>query len=158
MRFRTVLAATLVLAPAITASGDTILFKDGTKKTVRVYKTTKAYVSFLCEGRIEVVARDKIKDGGIQVTGKPLTTKELAAALAKTREALRQRVRADAKKHGIKPVKRPVKVVTKDSNGAARGVKVVKKDASKTKATELIIDPFPDHPTEKETDETTKKK
>jgi hypothetical protein len=148
---RIAFAFTALLLLASVASADVILFKDGKKKTVRIYKTSKNYVSYLFAGRIEIVPRDTIKENGIQITGKPLTPKELAAALEAARKEMKQRVREEAKKNGVKPSRRPVKVVTDKSNGDAKGVKVVTKGASKTQATELIVDPFPDHPTEKET-------
>jgi hypothetical protein len=140
-----ILAAWFVVF-AITGRADTITFKDGTTQTVRIYKTAAEYVSYLYKGKIEVVRRDKIKS--IQIQGKPLTDKDLAAAIKKAREEAKTKLREEEKKLGVKPL---AKAEVKDLTGgqaADKGVKVIGKGRSKTHATELMIDPFPDHPTE----------
>ena len=128
---------------SVTCLADTVFFKDGTQKKVRIYKSAEAYVSYLCDGKIEVVPRDKIKE--IKVEGEPLTEKELAEALEKFRDELKKRVKADEQKSGVKPVKdADVKII--DAKDPGKGVKIIDKDKSKTQATELMVDPFPDQP------------
>ena len=127
---------------------DTIVFKDGSTKTVRIYKTASGYLSYLYQGKIEVVSRAKVKS--IKVEGKPLTEKELAAALKKSREAMKRQLKEEEAKNGVKVIATPkVKSVT-DGKTPIKGVQVIDKAKSKTKATELKIDPFPDHPTKKD--------
>jgi len=145
----------LIACFVLPCSADTIIFKNGTKKKVRIYKTTREYVSFLYKGKIYVVARSKIKKKGMTFDSKPLTEKELAAALKKSRDELKKKLQAEEKKGGVKPGKGgEVKSVT-DGKKPKKGVKVIAKDKSKTKEVELKIDPFPDHPV---TDKKPKKK
>jgi hypothetical protein len=125
---------------------DIIVFKDGKKKTVRIYKLTREYVSYLEKDKIIVVARSTIKEKGITFNSKPLTEKELAEVLKKSREQLKKKLQEEEKKGGVKPGKSGVvRSVTADKK-PAKGVKVIPKKDSKTKEIELRIDPFPDHP------------
>jgi hypothetical protein len=141
MLWRGVVVAGLVLALASGALADIITLKDGKSKTVRIYKVAKEYLSYLADGQIHVISRDKLK--GYKITEKkPIGAKELAAAIKKTRVELKKKVREEAKKNGGKTT--PDSVV-KGVDGA-KGVKVIDKSKSKTKATELKIDPFPDIP------------
>lgn len=145
----------LIACFVLPCSADTIIFKDGTKKTVRIYKTTREYVSFLYEGKIYVVARSKIKKKGMTFDSKPLTENELAAALKKSRDELKKKLQAEEKKGGVKPGKGGEVTTVTDGKKPKKGVKVIAKDKSETKEVELKIDPFPDHPV---TDKKPKKK
>ncbi|MFH1732957.1 MAG: hypothetical protein ABIF82_15075 [Planctomycetota bacterium] len=145
----------LIACFVLPCSADTIVFQDGTKKTVRIYKTTREYVSFLHEGKIYVVPRSKIKKKGMTFDSKPLTENELAEALKKSRDELKKKLHEEEKTGGVKPGKDgEVKSVTGD-NKPKKGVKIIAKEESETKEVELKIDPFPDHPV---TDEEPKKK
>ena len=139
---------------------DTIVFKDGTKKSVRIYKMTREYVSFLYKGKIYVVSRDKIKPDtrkqkGIVCNSKVLTEKELVAALKKSRDELKKKLVQEEKKGGVKPGKDSKITTVTDGKKPKKGVKIIAKEKSKTKEVELKIDPFPDHPV---TDKKPKKK
>ena len=136
-------------------SADTIIFKNGKKRTVRVYKLTREYVSFLYKGKIYVVRRSGIKKGGIRFDSKPLTEKELAEALKKSREQLKKKLHEEEKKGGVKTVKTAKPRSVTGGGKPAKGVKVIPKEKSNTKEVELRIDPFPDHPV---TDKKPKKK
>lgn len=139
----------LVLALLPPCSADTITFKSGKKRTVRVYKLTREYVSYLYKGKILVASRRKVAKGGITFESKPLTEKELARALKRSREKLLEKLHREEKKSGIKTaktVKTPKPRFVTARTKAAKGVKVIPKDESETKEVELRIDPFPDHP------------
>ena len=151
MAWRFILVLTLVGVLAATAFADKILFKDGSVKTVRIYKTAKDYVSYLFKGKIEVAPRSKIKPDGIKIEGKPLTDKELAEAVKAFRKELKKKLKEEETKNGVKNgAKTGVQTVGNDKT-PTKGVKVIDKGKSKTKATELKIDPFPDHPTQPKT-------
>ncbi len=141
-----------LLSPCL---ADTILFKNGKKKTVRIYKVTREYVSYLEKDKIRVVARDKIKDKGITFDSKPLTEKELAEALKRAREALKKDLKREEKKNKIKPTKSGGAGSATGDKKPRKGVKVIAKEKSDTNEIELKIDPFPDHPV---TDKKPKKK
>jgi len=145
----------LIACFALPSAADTIVFKDGTKKKVRIYKTTREYVSFLYKGKIYVVARTKIKKKGMTFDSKPLTEKELAAALKKSRDELKKKLVQEEKKGGVKPGKDGKITTVTDGKKPKKGVKIIAKQKSKTKEIELKIDPFPDHPV---TDKKPKKK
>jgi hypothetical protein len=138
---RNIALSCLILSLALSASADTLTLKDGTKKTVRIYKVAKEYVSYLADGQIHVVSRDALKDYQITET-KPISPEELAAAVKKTREALRRKVREQAGEAGKKP-EAPGELKTIEGG---KGVEVIEKGQSKTRATELKIDPFPEIP------------
>ena len=121
------------------ALGDKLNFKDGTTKSVRLIEVKKDVVSYVCDGKIEVVPRDKIKDDGVIREGEPLTEKELA-------ELLKKKVKEEEAKNGVKPTKEGEVKNLIDAKDPGKGVKIIDKDKSKTGATELIIDPFPDTP------------
>ncbi len=131
----------LLLSPCF---ADKIVFKNGTEKNVRIYKTASDYLSYLADGKIEVVARDKIKE--IKVEGEPLTEKELAEALQKSREILEQKVADEEKKSGVKPAPQPKVKPVVNAKQPGKGVKIIENTHSDTKTTELMIDPFPAHP------------
>lgn len=144
MVLRALVAFGALLGFSAAGVADTITFKDGTEKTVRIYKMTKDYVSYLSEGKIEIVSRDKVK--ATKVEGEPISDKELAEAIERSRAEMKSKLKDEEAKAGLKPAASPdVKTVT-ETGDPAKGVKVIDKDKSKTKTTELMIDPFPDHP------------
>lgn len=144
---RKVFACSLFFALAAVCSADTLTFKDGTVKKVRIYKMTKEYVSYLFEGKLEVVARDKLKDDtGIKIDGPPATEKDIVEAMKLYREEMKKKVLEEEKKCGIKTTPTTeVKSIT-ESTTPIKGVTVIDKTKSDTKATEIRIDPFPDYP------------
>ena len=143
----------LVLGLLPLCSADTITFKNGKTKTVRVYKLTREYVSYLEKGKILVVSRSRIKEKGITFDSKPLTEKELAEALKKSREQLKKKLHQEEKRGGVKTPKTSALRSVIRSSETAKGVKVIPKEKSTTKEVELKIDPFPDHPvTDKKAD------
>ncbi len=155
MGLRAIGVCILVVCLVSPCLADKIAFKDGTVKTVRVYKMSKEYVSFLYKGKIEVVPLSKIKDlpkgkKAIKFSNTPLTDKEkkeLAAALKARREELKEKLKEEEKKNGVKSTDTTqVTSVTKDPKNPGKGVKIISEGKSKTKATELMIDPFPDFP------------
>ena len=117
----------------------------------RIYKTAKDYVSYLCKGKIEVAPRSKIKPDGIKIEGKPLTDKDLAEAIKTFREELKKKLKEEETKNGVKNGAKTGVETVGDGKTPTKGVKVIDKGKSKTKATELKIDPFPDHPTQPKT-------
>jgi hypothetical protein len=133
----------LAACVAVPASGGVIILKDGTKKEVRIYKKTERYVSYLEDGTIKVLPLEKVKE--LKLGDKPLTKEELAKAIKAHREKLKKTVEAKKKKEGDKKPAPEVKDLTADKD-PGKGVKIIKKNRSKTKATELMIDPFPDEP------------
>lgn len=156
MSFRTMFGLVILICIPPVCLADTIILKDGTKKEVRIYKTAPAYLSYLYKGRIEVIRRDKVKK--LLVTGKALTDKDLAGAIKKWREDARKKIREEEKKNGIAPGKAPAVKSLMDPKKAGKGVRIIMKGRSKTKATELMIDPFPDHPVTDRKNQTSGKK
>ena len=155
MRLRAIGVCILVVCLVSPCLADKIAFKDGTVKTVRIYKKSKEYVSYLYKGKIEVVPLSKIKDlpkgkKAIKYSNTPMTDKEkkeLAAALKARREELKKKLKEEEKNNGVESTKTTqVTSLTKDPKNPGKGVKIISKGKSKTKATELMIDPFPDHP------------
>lgn len=143
MRPRAIALCVLGVLVCVPLAADTIVFKDGTTKKVRVYRSLPDYVLYIADGRIEVSAREKIKE--LKIEGELVSEAELAEVFKKLREELRGKVREEEVKSGIQPGKEgEVKVI--DSKDPGKGVKVIEKDKSKTNATELRIDPFPEHP------------
>jgi len=148
MFLRTGVVCALLLCFVSTSLGDILIFKDGTRKHVRIYKMTKEYISYLSEGKIQVISRGKLKAGkaGYKITGKALTDRDLAEAIKKSRAEMKKKLQEAEKKNGIAPTAVPVVKSVMDPTQGGKGVKVISKDKSKTHATELMIDPFPDHP------------
>lgn len=144
---RKVLACFMCLGLAAACSADTLTFKDGTIKKVRIYKMTKEYVSYLFEGAIEVVSRDKLKDDtGIKIDGPPLTEKDIVEAMKLYREEMKKKVLEEEKKSGIKATPNTeVRSIT-ECTTPVKGLTIIDKTKSDTKATEIRIDPFPDYP------------
>ena len=145
---RVLILCGLVLGLVSACLADTLVFKDGTKETVRIYKMTREYISYLADGRLHVIPREKIKD--IDITDEPLTPEELAEALEQAREAAKEKLREEERRSKIKPAEGGVQSVTGDTK-PKKGVKVISKEDSETGEVELQIDPFPDHPVEDKT-------
>ncbi len=149
MRIMAVWALVAWLTPLCLA--DTVVLKDGTKKEVQIYKLTKDYVSYIHKGHMDVVRRDELKAGreGIEISGDLPTDEELAEAIKRARCELKKKVRKEERETGIRPAKKRLLRFVTAPKKRAKGVEVIKKEESKTAATELKIDPFPDYPVKK---------
>ena len=144
---RTALCCLLISAISLTCLADKLILKDGTTREVRLYKVSEDYVSFVADGRLAILPRDKIKD--IVIEGEPLSEEELTDVIKKTHEEQQKKVRQEEKKAGIKSGPAKAARTTEKDASDKKGVSVIKKEKSDTEATELRIDPFPEHPTEK---------
>lgn len=145
---RTLVACALILCMASAGLADKLILEDGTVKDVRIYRLTKKYISYLHDGKLALIARARLKDHKIE--GKLLTDKELAEAIKAFREEAKKKVQQEEKKNGIEPAEKPGVKSAMDPEQAEKNVKIIAEKDSDTKAKELRIDPFPDHPVKEE--------